>query len=887
MFKTEQGDAVNEAPELLAASDKQAYFFRKPFSGIFWVVAIATSLYAANYFRTYALHGPDPIQRHLMRIRAEATVFDTIKQQLRAVLSSSMPGLSESDRDRAVDEKARELRATETKQFQDAVETTLIAAIQKKYPKGTRTYLLEADPYYYYTFTKNIINTGKLGPPARGSYFHNPLRRLPQGVPERMSWHPYLGFYLYSVMKLFKPDIELMAALSCLSLVIVAFTGAVYFILCRLLKFSVFTAWLSSLVLLLSPVFIQRSLYGWYDTDPYNYLFPITVLICFIYPIKFGRRVWFCSFLAGLATTLYSLFWVGWPFILFLTVGAGIFCGVLLWKGGQSGRYHAFQFIGGYIFFSIVLLIILQTPETMFEQVLDGWKAIRDFSGSEFDVWPSVFATVSEAGNTEWRQLIYLAGNYPTLIMAVIGVGTAIWEILLNKDYRQKCIWATLLAFAVVLCVLALKSQRFTILFTLPLSLMVGLGIETLFAATPRLLKRFTLKPLQVWFQNGVQLLVSLGVTFFMLPLLFANGGIAAHQNLMIMNDTWYDSLIAIRDKTPHNSVVFSWWPPGHFITAIAERRVPVDGGAQHLKETYWIAVAFITEDEALSLGVLRMLNMGGDSAVKYLEEALSWPTSKAINLLMEILPLSSGEAYRKLPADWAENQKQQFLGFTHGKGELPPSYLYVYNDMIEQNLAMTIVARWSFEKAELLRDTAVPDTSISILKNNWGNYVDKMMSVTGSILRYTEAAKLVKEENGRMFFANGIQIEKPTMDCLIDLPERNIYGRPKSIFYMHGGELTEKVNSGTVLEASVLYLERNEQPSTLIASPELVRSILFRLFYLDAEGLKFIKPMYQKDDMEGQTKTKITVHEVDWEAFKRAEMLLEMSEPVNHGGSV
>ena len=55
------------------------------------------------------------------------------------------------------------------------------------------------------------------------------------------------------------------------------------------------------------------------------------------------------------------------------------------------------------------------------------------------------------------------------------------------------------------------------------------------------------------------------------------------HQNIEgllnpIYNDTWNKVFEKIKNETPENSVINTWWSPGHFIKAMSNRRVTFDG---------------------------------------------------------------------------------------------------------------------------------------------------------------------------------------------------------------------------------------------------------------------------------------------------------------------
>jgi len=80
------------------------------------------------------------------------------------------------------------------------------------------------------------------------------------------------------------------------------------------------------------------------------------------------------------------------------------------------------------------------------------------------------------------------------------------------------------------------------------------------------------------------------------------------------MDDVWWDTLTSLRDRTPPDAIVTTWWDYGHWVKYVAERRTSVDGGTLATQVPHWIATALLapTDDEAA--GLLRMLACGSDA---------------------------------------------------------------------------------------------------------------------------------------------------------------------------------------------------------------------------------------------------------------------------------
>ena len=57
-------------------------------------------------------------------------------------------------------------------------------------------------------------------------------------------------------------------------------------------------------------------------------------------------------------------------------------------------------------------------------------------------------------------------------------------------------------------------------------------------------------------------------------------GYVTAASYVPMMNDAWWDALTAVRETTPPDTIVATWWPFGYWAEYVAERRTMVDGGS-------------------------------------------------------------------------------------------------------------------------------------------------------------------------------------------------------------------------------------------------------------------------------------------------------------------
>jgi len=84
-----------------------------------------------------------------------------------------------------------------------------------------------------------------------------------------------------------------------------------------------------------------------------------------------------------------------------------------------------------------------------------------------------------------------------------------------------------------------------------------------------------------------------------------------ATNQLPIMNDQWHSTLIKINEEGAPDAIVNSWWDYGHWMKYYTDRAVTFDGTSQNTPMAHWVGKALLTDDEHLSVGILRMLDCG------------------------------------------------------------------------------------------------------------------------------------------------------------------------------------------------------------------------------------------------------------------------------------
>lgn len=838
-----------------------------PFLKFFAVLFIIGFL--AVYFRTYGVHGGPFLSFRSSEAIARDYVDRAMKAQIQSAIEKSDPRISSQEGERLALLQTERLKRENKDQYDQAVRSAE-GSIEKKRHARQR-YLLEADPYHYFYQTERLLETGRIADVKRAGQYLHPLMRAPHGHWEPYSLHPYIGLWCYKALRMFDHGISLMEAVAYVPLLLTLIILLVYGGFGRILGLPLAASAVGMMIIALSPIYIQRSALGWFDTDPYNYIFPITILTCVFWGLRERKQGVAGALGAAFFTGLYALFWTGWPFILVLVPGCLLVSLLLLWgvrRWNSPERVsEGIRFLGIYLAAACAFLAIFLTPAGLLNSLKMGWEVLNKFALAEWDIWPNVFLTVGEANGIGLKKLIFLTGNYFTFGLALSGLILEGWQAFKKGDAYVRFRFIFLAIFSVPIFLMSLKTERFSVLFVLPLAIFAGFGVARLLEAS-KALESFRGLPSFLEKETSRRHATFVLILLVFLPMIFLSAHVVASDIQPIMDDVWNDALLELRAKTPQNAIVNSWWPPGYFVTGVAHRAVIADGGTQHFRETYWMSRALMTEDEREAAGILRMLDLSGNDALDLLLKQ-GMEVADAVDLLLKIVRIGRGEALTALPAFMTPEQKNALLDKTHGQGTMRPAYVLIYNDLVDQNLAVSVMARWDFRKAKALGEKKRKHSGgiLGVLgKDAGGGYVRELLSVSGALLKYTAASPLAQRDGNRLTFKNGIRVDLATKDALMGVSPDGVSMNPRSFFYIDQARLVEKTYQGNVPDVAILFFEDAGAFYTVLADARLIRSILFRLYYLKGQGLTLFKPLLEKGSLAGGTV--VQVFELDQKKF-------------------
>ena len=569
-------------------------------------------------------------------------------------------------------------------------------------------YMYELDSYYNYRLTENYLDHGYLGDTVINGTEWDLHSYYPPGVP--LDYPPlivYLTAFIYKLVNLFS-QIPLLTVCFWIPVFIGPLAGVVAYLFVRRFT-NEYGAITAGILTVTAPLYLIRTVPGWFDTDMFNIIFPLLIVWFFIEAVesKNNKMQIFFTLLSAFSMFLFAMAWNGWQYLFYIIT---IFCTlyIIVRKIKGIDVKNIFKVFISFFTVSIVLIGI-----TNFSNIIDfiyGPLELIKISGSQSSwyPWPDLYSSVSELMKPSIEEFIAKIG--PVLFgLGIIGI-FLILRLLVNtqlkKRFLNKMNWflyLLLVTWLVAGLVSLEQGIRFILLLIPPLvisaGIMVGICIEYINNLKGKL--------------KGKEILVKfLCLSFIIIILIPAI--LNAYESSSITpgaDDDLWNSAAWINNNTPNNTVIITEWSYGHFFSAIADRPVTFDGRSAYIEtlplrqfynnstfnpqspstsREYWIDRAFCTSNESLSIGIFRMLSTGGDNGYLVLDK-YTGSTSKSVEILNNILGVDESSAMKILTNNYKLNTEEakEVLKYTH-PDNLNPFVIVTYEGMINK-------AKWTF----------------------------------------------------------------------------------------------------------------------------------------------------------------------------------------------
>lgn len=929
IFKTSDKESAASDEELSVNWDSIINFFKKYGVVFITLIPIIFSIYVRMQAESLPITDRWAID----------SVVNNIKSQIRAGIDQQYPNLPDANKNVLVDAEFQKVIAQNKGQIDEQIKATSNYFKSFFQDESGKRYMPDIDPYYWFRYTKNIVEHGHPGDILKDGKPFDTYQLAPIGrfvFPDM--FHSYASAYFYKAIHFFMSDLTLMNSM---------FYPIIFFsVLCVLLVFLIGRkiagnagGFFAAAIIAANGAFLSRTLHP--DNDVWVVFFPLLITWLFVATIELRNtlKIVLIAAIAGFFTGLFTLAWSGWWYIFdFLLATIGLTSLYLFLTNFNDIRKNIRVFFSNTALRGIVIFGIVYFLSTaVFVSLFSGWPQFRNsFIGplsfpsikapvSAGDLWPNVLTTVAELNEGSINGIINSIGGPFLFFISLLGLilsisrsdgikkfdfvyligsiafygayflfrrlgfdisifGLLIWIMLpilirigisiYKKDSSYDYKMSILLSLWIVSTIFAsIKGIRFTLLLAPAFSVAFGVALGKSYLYASRLLTK----------EFKIHHLVSSSILIVLLLLIYVNpvrSAIStAGSDLPIINDAWYNALIAIKQNSSENAIITSWWDFGHHFKAIAERPVTFDGTTQTAPAAHWVGKILMTDSETQAIGILRMLDCGQNRAYNTLYKIYDNNPHKSLKVLNEIILLDKEKAGKKLVRyGLTQQQADEVLSYTH----CTPSeaYFIASEDMIGKSGVWSHFGSWNFERADiwfnarkLPQEKAVEYmiSKFNYTKEMADNIYFEVQAITSDSEANTWIApwpgyggttSCSKNKDGLYVCGNGLQINLSSYD-IFAISQQGIV-RPKVAAFTTEDGLFKKEFNGSTLDLGMTIIPKNENElEAVISSKELTGGMFTRMFYMQGHGLKYFKLF---NHQRGLTGTDIYVYKVDWE---------------------
>lgn len=412
----------------------------KKFHVLFTLILLIIPMLFAGYIRSYAYNLP------VADKWAESTIVNRITPQIYNQVKAEYPNLPE---DLVNTEVSKRYETFLTENFQDveSEKQKLATELRNQFQGDNgQTYFLAIDPYYYYTTSNLLYKNDYIGDKLVDDVPVITRRLAPVGAANtQVDFHTWLEAKLYSLNNLNDTSSapERMKAVYFLPALFSMLAIIPLFFIVKKYSSNLF-AFFASLSLASVSTFLSRTQAGFVDTDVYNILFPLLIMLFIILGLnsKDLKSKLTYGFLAGLTQIFFLWAWGnGWFVFLFVLVAL---IGYILYtmlaelieknkikqiaKRLETELYVSFSFlistvVFGFIFNKNIL-------KSVFVNLINLDQGI--LSAQLGKIWPNVYSSVAELNPASFTSVIDAIGGKLIFFIALMGL------LLLSLDFTNK-----------------------------------------------------------------------------------------------------------------------------------------------------------------------------------------------------------------------------------------------------------------------------------------------------------------------------------------------------------------------------------------------------------------------------------------------------------------
>ena len=456
--------------------------------------------------------------------------------------------------------------------------------------------------------------------------------------------------------------------------------------------------------------FVCHSYAGFFDTDSLLGVLPLGMVMAFLAALqerKAGRQAEF-SLLSGGCFGLLSLTWSTFHTYFWLLILGGLLSCLLIMAVPSRvpfrRRCTALRGFGMTVGIALLFLWILRGTAGVqtLGSILSTFRSVSGGGASAYPYahqytsemraipgWPGGVPALFQGGiDTLLNRmggvlpcLFALAGTLLVLLVPFLrkretGEGARAEERLAGLSET-----GILVLWLAAGLKLSLGSQRFAEIAALPFAILAGLGVGYLtgMARGKPVLRR----------------ILSAAMPAVCCISVILGAWNCAWRNIPSATDTRAEAMEWVREHTPAETALASWWDDGYFNQYTSRRRDLADGGSSSGVLNYYLGHALLSDQPAEAAGLLRMLENSSTAAVSFLTgKGLTGQETAKLLPRLAAMPREEAESLLRLETALSPEDRIQLLDRTHPR-ENPPLYLVLSTDLLNKAGALTYFGLW------------------------------------------------------------------------------------------------------------------------------------------------------------------------------------------------
>jgi dolichyl-diphosphooligosaccharide--protein glycosyltransferase len=470
--------------------------------------------------------------------------------------------------------------------------------------------------------------------------------------------------------------------------------------------------------------------------------------------------------------------------------------------------------------------------------------------------WRASHFAILLGGNFLYRYLLHAALTR-TMVITWLAVPLAVvvaMQAVTAEESEDTATPLIVVIWFLAALYLSYEAVRLTLLLVAPFGLALGAALGRLYdwlreRATIRLPKA-----------PGLAAVLPGALIALLMAVPIQRGAALARRAVPAMNDAWWNTLMALREQSPPDAIVTTWWDFGYWVKYVAGRRTSADGGSLLTRIPLWTAQALLAADESESVGLLRMLDCGSDPRDSsgafgvLLADGVDAPS--AFDALRRIVSDDAAGARAELDRlGVAEGTRARVLATTHCVP--PPAYLVLSNRTIVQDTwrrlgswtPRVVPADGVAHSAPLQTPAWLPcePAQASAIECR----IDRVVDADGTRLESVRV-DLEHPSSSRMRFRGPpLGVAVPTT-----------YDAPPALLLLAGQERLDEVPFPSA-EGELSVLLDVAGSRVLIGRPDVLRSMFAQLMFLDGRYARRFKRVAERSTSAGE---RVVTYRIDWD---------------------